>query len=1181
MAFLEAEALLAARMEEWKLALQGWASTGALSLAAQEALQFQEEPQQLTDLINQIIVGDFTHLPPVRILEEYYIGGYGLGAYSAATNTIYISQAWLQYATQEDFLDVFTNQYGFYLDSILNTLDTNGDEGEYFKRRIAGLNLGINEISFLRSQASNDSSASYVGFFNGPDYTLYEQYNAEIKSYSFVGPEEALAIYNQQGPDIEIPLGVYSIGNSAFLGIPITSVKISPLVRRIETQAFAGTNLSSITFSEGLNFIGGSVFAGSNLSGSIVLPASIGVLQSGFLYGSQVSELVFSEGFTGTEQFFFGFGALDYSLITSVIFPDSLMEVPMGFFAGSLVESVVLPEGVTRIGYAAFQASALSSINLPSSLRSIGGSAFAFTHFDGNALIIPEGVESIGDFAFQSSRVIIDSLPSTLKTLDDYAFYATEINNAILPDGLERLGLAFWGAARVDNLSLPGSLIAIPDNAFFCAGLLNLTLREGITSLGYQSFYNNQVLSSVSLPSTLDSIGDWCFASTGQLTDITIPASLTYLGSGAFFASGLKSVVFAGSLREIASQAFRFCGYLSSVILPTGLELIGAEAFSFSGLQAIELPSTLTSIQDAAFAYAQLTSVSIPSSVTYIGYSAFAGCPLTAVSIPASVSFIGYRAFEGTSISSITLQDGLTSIGQITVESPAPQFRSARLLESQETFASSSISPDVLSSARQSAFDETQLVNGVFSNLPVLDVGLPDSLISIGFGAFAKTQLSTVKLPSSLRTIDVAAFYGCPLTSIELPDTLSVIGDFAFSGTALVNVEISERTVYASNSFDEHVAITRRYINDGSAAFDIHGSLFVGETIRAVLSSSDPDGDGDFVYSWEYLASNQEWIAIAGATSDSLTIPAGVEGKLLRARVSYTDSQNFKEDLTVNAGFVPISLPSITSISINERQVILEYSEAIRLAAGFKATQFRVFVDGKARSIDSAKILSPDSSSLALSISGDVPSSKQSVSVLYSDLTTSNDSLGVVEDLNGFDMDSVISPVFADTFSTSKSVESLNNKLSNVMLLGSKPVSVRANSLSNRLTGNAADNLLDGLTGNDVLTGGPGADQFSFSTSPNSSSNADIITDFVSGSDKIRIRRDAFPGLSGKSLKLNQFASGYGLDKAPLASTRFVFDSSVGVLSYDRDGSGANFGLVTVATFTNLPLLQSRDFVLA
>ena len=55
------------------------------------------------------------------------------------------------------------------------------------------------------------------------------------------------------------------------------------------------------------------------------------------------------------------------------------------------------------------------------------------------------------------------------------------------------------------------------------------------------------------------------------------------------------------------------------------------------------------------------------------------------------------------------------------------------------------------------------------------------------------------------------------------------------------------------------------------------------------------------------------------------------------------------------------------------------------------------------------------------------------------------------------------------------------------------------------INGGAGDDQIDGGTGDDVISGGTGADSFVFAAG----SGNDIVTDFVTGEDSLKIAADA------------------------------------------------------------------------
>ena len=81
----------------------------------------------------------------------------------------------------------------------------------------------------------------------------------------------------------------------------------------------------------------------------------------------------------------------------------------------------------------------------------------------------------------------------------------------------------------------------------------------------------------------------------------------------------------------------------------------------------------------------------------------------------------------------------------------------------------------------------------------------------------------------------------------------------------------------------------------------------------------------------------------------------------------------------------------------------------------------------------------------------------------------------------------------------------LSANVENLTLTGTAAVNGMGNALSNSITGNGANNLIRGGANVDTMTGGAGVDTFTWADGDTGvgAGNRDIITDFVSGVDKI------------------------------------------------------------------------------
>jgi Ca2+-binding RTX toxin-like protein len=104
------------------------------------------------------------------------------------------------------------------------------------------------------------------------------------------------------------------------------------------------------------------------------------------------------------------------------------------------------------------------------------------------------------------------------------------------------------------------------------------------------------------------------------------------------------------------------------------------------------------------------------------------------------------------------------------------------------------------------------------------------------------------------------------------------------------------------------------------------------------------------------------------------------------------------------------------------------------------------------------------------------------------------------------------------------------------------------------LNGGRGDDTLAGGRGDDRLTGDLGRDAFLFAEKLNAG-GVDTITDFGLADDMFLLDPTVFRGLgnAGQAINASRFALGAAAD----ANDRLIYDIATGILSYDRDGDGA------------------------
>jgi Ca2+-binding RTX toxin-like protein len=133
---------------------------------------------------------------------------------------------------------------------------------------------------------------------------------------------------------------------------------------------------------------------------------------------------------------------------------------------------------------------------------------------------------------------------------------------------------------------------------------------------------------------------------------------------------------------------------------------------------------------------------------------------------------------------------------------------------------------------------------------------------------------------------------------------------------------------------------------------------------------------------------------------------------------------------------------------------------------------------------------------------------------------------------------------------------------------------------SDTFDGREGNDTIWGSSGNDTLTGGAGQDRFNFAEAPDATT-VDLVTDFVSGTDKIGIDNEVTVfnaiGPDGDFTAGDaRFAAGAGFTSGHDASDRIVYNTTTGQLFYDADGSGAGAAQL-VATFQGAPAIAATD----
>ena len=292
------------------------------------------------------------------------------------------------------------------------------------------------------------------------------------------------------------------------------------------------------------------------------------------------------------------------------------------------------------------------------------------------------------------------------------------------------------------------------------------------------------------------------------LLSITLALTILML----FSIASADTLVIPAGVKEIGEEAFYGNTCLDEVVLPEGIEKIGARAFAGSSLKRINLPSSIIDIEKNAFDLCQLDQIIVCQEtmnwaiengyediIAYrleLIYATKADGTLMVtgyqgndknVSIPAivdgkRVTSIGDNAFLNSEIETINIAEGILTIGESTFEGCMN--------------LSNVVLPSTLESIERYAFYKTgslehvtfpnslkSIGEGAFLCSGLVSIDVPDSVENIGGSCFALSEnLKSIRLsPNMGDKIPQSLCYGCSsLEKVVIPKSVKTIVDGAF-----------------------------------------------------------------------------------------------------------------------------------------------------------------------------------------------------------------------------------------------------------------------------------------------------------------------------------------------------------------------------------------------------------------
>ncbi len=453
------------------------------------------------------------------------------------------------------------------------------------------------------------------------------------------------------------------------------------------------------------------------------------------------------------------------------------------------------------------------------------------------------GTTIICDSAFSSCPFLESiSIPETVVIIGNHCFNSCEsLNTITIPNTVKSIGeYAFYYCLSLKSIKLSNNITKISKSTFeYCSSLQSITIPNSVRTIEDEAFSCCESLVTIDIPDSVSIIGGDVFSYCSSLESFTIPNKIESIEYDTFCdCASLKHIKLSDKLTRIDTQAFCGCKSLSSIIIPKNVNFIGERAF----VNCVSLRSIVVSNDNITFdsrnncnaiikTKENLLLVGcrctvIPNDVEIIGECAFSGSFLKSIILPNSIKKISDDAFWGNDfLTDIFVQSGeRNKFVQLL-----PEYENI-IVEIQDFEILNTIaSKEDLSNAWTDEYGVMYSKDGKrllkFPKWGIDHYAIKEDTSIICDNAFSQSDIEYINFPNSIKSIGKGAFSECYSLNVEIPESLSYLGDHSFAFTNMKKINIPNSVTHIGNNAFchcerlKHVIIPQSVIHIGINPF--------------------------------------------------------------------------------------------------------------------------------------------------------------------------------------------------------------------------------------------------------------------------------------------------------------------------------------------------------------------------